>query len=247
MKTILIMLMKKLPAGMMMMIKNLFISRFFIIVVILLIFNTKIFTQTKDFQIWSTAGIEKKINKNISVSLEEEARFYNNASFLKKYFTDIGIDYEFLRFFDASVNYRFITNRDYDSNFKNQKRYYFDLSIKQSYSSFRFSFRTRYQIQQENSIQKEMGELDEKYSRNKISIEYNIPNFPVSPNFASELFYKIDKTYNSFFDKIRYTFGAEYSINNDNQLEIYYMIQNEINQSFPEYSYIFGVSYKYDF
>ncbi len=203
--------------------------------------------QTSDFQIWTTAGISKKITKDISLSIEQELRFYNNASFAKKYFTDIGVNYELLKFIDISLNYRFIKNRENNSLFETQNRYYTDICLKRSFNRFRFSFRTRYQVQQENKINKEMGEPTDIYNRNKLSIKYNIPKFPVSPNISSELFYQFDKAYGNKFDKVRFQFGLEYSILKDHKIEIYYMFQHEIMQAEPEKTYILGLSYSYEF
>ncbi|MBN2519607.1 MAG: DUF2490 domain-containing protein [Bacteroidales bacterium] len=216
-------------------------------VTILLLTSGNFFAQVNDFQLWSGISIEKEVFNNMSISLEEEVRFVENATYLAKYYTDIGVKYDITRMVNFSVNYRYINEKDYDSPFSSENRFYSDLSFKQSINRLKISFRTRYQFRCISEKEFNMGESAAKYNRNKLSAEYNISNFPISPYISSECFYKIDFSKGSKFDKIRNEIGFEYRLNKYNQIELSYTIQNDLNQANPVNVYFMGIHYGISF
>jgi hypothetical protein len=48
-----------------------------------------------DFGMWNTISIEKKLNKKISVSIDEEFRLKENLSRINLFYTNLGVNYKF--------------------------------------------------------------------------------------------------------------------------------------------------------
>lgn len=97
--------------------------------------------------------------------------------------------------------------------------------------------------------------------RNRIKIDYNIPNSKITPAFSIETYMLFnDPDLDPYFSKIRYTLSAEYKINKKNFVEIFGMLnaergELEVKVPGPNYyilgnwsnSPVIGISYHHKF
>ena len=215
--------------------------------IILLLFCT--FTvslaQINDFELWSGVQLRKNITKKLRVSFEEEIRFNENISDIKKFYSEIGLSYRLNKHIRFAARYRFTENKTILSYYSTRHRIMADISLRYKISRLFIAFRSRYQIKYIDIYSSETGFVPRNHSRNKLSLKYNIRKNPVSPFTSGELYYQLNNPEGNQLDKLRYTAGFEYNINKKNSFDIYFRIQQQINVNNPVKSYIIGVKYFY--
>ncbi|MCK5168295.1 MAG: DUF2490 domain-containing protein [Bacteroidales bacterium] len=199
-----------------------------------------------DLEQWTSIGLSKKINKHWKISLDQEFRFTKNASQFDIYLADLAVDYRFNKHFAAGANYRFYQNKNKDGVFKTQHRWNTDFQYKYKISRFSIAYRLRFQNKDEDFFTNESD--NNLYNlRNKLSVNYNIKNFKPDPYFDIELFRRLEKGEDSYFNKMRWTLGIEYPITKKTDIELFYRIDNELNESYAKDTYIIGLGYKISF
>jgi hypothetical protein len=203
--------------------------------------------QQKDFGVWASVSARHKITQKLSVTVEEQFRFNQNATAIGQYFTDAGLEYALSKKFKLGISYRFI-NSFQNTYYSKRHRVYVDLSFKTKYSSLQIILRTRLQEQQKDLYSSETGYLPEWYSRNKVTLKLNNGR-KFLPYVSTELFYMIaaPNTVKSIVDKMRYTAGMEYEFNRVHAVDVYYLIQHDINVNNPIADYVAGIGYVYTF
>lgn len=219
--------------------------RFILLSIVIYLFIKSISAQEKDFQVWTGITLKKDIADKIRISLEEGFRFDQNASSLKKYYTDVGLGYYLFKPLRISAYYRF-TKANELTHYETRHRYYFDLLFKHRISQVNFSLRSRYQNRYIDAIERPWISETHQYNRNKVAVKYDIQNNPVTPYISGELFYAINSSMGSYINKSRIKVGLEYRINKSHELELSYMIQNELNTAYPLSSYVLGINYTVD-
>lgn len=187
--------------------------------------------------LWASASVEKKLNKKFTISLDGQARFVENISYLQTYLADFGLDYKINKHFNIAGNYRFSSRRKNElKDFKNRHRFYGDLSYNNKFKKFKFENRLRYQHQ----FQDNDGEIgfDASYLRNKV--EFSFPNkSKLTPYLSGDLFYKIGNQ----FDQVRPKIGATYKINKSNSIDASVLTNIDLTGIVPA-NPIIGFNYK---
>jgi len=222
-------------------------KHFWIALLALMCVVTNVRAQQNDFGVWTSVTLRHKFTQRIAVSLEEEFRFNQNATAIAQYFTDASIEYELSKKLEIALSYRF-TNSFQQMYFSKRHRVYADLSYKTKYKQFQFQFRTRLQEQQQDIYSSETGSIPEWYSRNKLTVKFDLRRKYV-PYVSAEMFYRIftpDQSSN-FIDKWRYTIGAEYEFNRIHTLDVFYLMQRERMVNNPITDFVFGIGYTYTF
>lgn len=199
----------------------------------------------RDFESWNSVGIEKKfLDKKLTLALEQEIRMDENSSHLNIYFTDIHVEYKFLKTLKTGAGYRFIRNNKKDG-FVNEQRLNFDISYTQKIDRLKFGCRFRVQSRKVLSDNdKEYGYPIVKY-RFRFKGIYNIKNWKPDPYMSGEIFYsKETSTVNyietitekyevSGFQKFRFKTGISYPIKKIGELGIFYGFEKEF-KSYPK-------------
>lgn len=204
-------------------------------------FPTLLFSQQKDFETWSSVELQYNISKKLRISLTDELRLKNNSTTIKKYFFDLCLSYKFNKYIKIAGNYRLIQRNNID--YSTGHRFYADLSLKKEIKRFDLSYRTRYHSQYIDINSSEDGLTPENYLRNKISIKYDIKKKSLFPFASYELFYQVGNPGKNEFNKMRFTVGLEYKINEKNNFDLFYRIQPRFNVNNPLTSYILGINY----
>ncbi len=204
------------------------------------------YTQTNDFEIWSSVQFRKDIGTKITLILKEEFRFNENAARIDEYFTELGIAYSLNKYVEVTAYYRFIKEQQPISVYNNCHRFYGDVKIEYEIKRFVLSYRFRIQSKYTDIFSDENGLVPTNYHRNKIQLEYDIRQSRLFPYVSGEIYYNLDVERNGF-NKVRYTFGVEYLTKRKNKIETFYRIQNRFSITDPLTSYILGVSYSYRF
>ncbi|MDF7818805.1 DUF2490 domain-containing protein [Runella sp. MFBS21] len=200
-----------------------------------------VLAQATDIGLWSGIGVEKKINKSLSVSLNAQTRLTDNLSILRAYLGELGVGYKLGKHWEVAGYYRYIGRRKKNADgsgyeYRSYNRFYADLAYDHKLWKLKFDYRLRYQNQFQDDDQ--AAENNSSYVRNKFELSYpNKTRF--TPYISTDLFYEIGGS----FDQMRNKAGVEMKINKHHKLELsgftdYRLIGKQENR------FLIGLSYK---
>ena len=203
--------------------------------------------QQNDFGVWASVAVQHKFTQKLSATVEEQFRFNRNAASIAQYFTDAGIEYSLTKKFRVALCYRF-TNNSKDTYYSKRHRLYADLSYRMKFSSLQLILRTRLQEQQEDIHSSETGYIPSWYSRNKLTVKFDLGK-KYTPYLSAEMFYRISSpnTKGSLTDKMRYTAGVAYEFNRVHAIDLFYLVQQDKNVYDPVTDYVAGIGYVFSF
>lgn len=211
-------------------------NKLFIILLIL----TPLLTSAQvvsDAKLWTAISINTKVEK-FEFSFSEELRLNENFSHTDKFFTELGVSYEFIKDFDASFNYRFSRENDYETgNYDLNNRIDLGLSYKHKINNFRISNRLKYQTATASST-----ENNPTYLRNKFTTSYKIKD--ITPYISYEFFYQFNDE--RVVNRTRLSFGGKYKINKNNSIKLFYTYENRFNDRQLKHNHIYGINYSID-
>ncbi len=203
-----------------------------------------------DAGFWGTFTIQKKITKKISVVIDQELRLRENFQRINLFYTNLGVDYKFSKYFKLSPSYRAIQKMRLDNTISHRHRLSLDATLKKKFNKITLAERVRYQIEVQDFYTSNKGKLPEQFLRFRTDLKYAF-NDKMTPFISCELRYQIrswrgnDMFYNNGFHRIRNIVGADYEINNKHSITLYYLIQNEFNIADIENIYIVGLAYTF--
>lgn len=206
--------------------------------------SSVIYAQQNDAAIWTSFGMEVKVVKKLTASLAQEFRFNENITELGTYFTDAGLGYKINKHLQVAANYRFIQKRRVDDSYSPRHRFYVDVKFQKKFKPFELQFRTRLQDQYADIGRASDGGVAEFYSRNKISLKWNLKK-KYEPYLSLELYTPLNYPRLNAFDNMRSGAGVEYAFSSHHNFDLFYMIQKELNVSEPSADFIIGLAYLY--
>jgi hypothetical protein len=200
--------------------------------------NQRSICQNYDKGFWSSVEVSKKINKKISVSLEEEFRLRNDFKTTDKFMTTLGLDYKINKFFDVGISDVFINyyhpgnkKHDYTNYWENKNR--FNIYGEGDYSLGRFSFSLRERLQSTYTFLDSISKQEinpELILRSKFSVSYNIPKIPVEPYASVEHFLPLNGSYKYTTEEMRFALGLKYSVNKKITIKAGYIYSREFQE-----------------
>lgn len=197
--------------------------------ILLAVGGRKAAAQDKDFGAWAGFELQKDI-KDWTFSAGEEIRTMDNVSNFYGSYTTLGINYSPWKRLKFGTSYQFILFNDteYDDI---QPRHRLNLfttgNIK--LGDFKFSLRERLQMTFKDESERDYKMNPKTSWRNRVEVEYNIPNSKLTPFASIETFYQLNNPDGNKFDQLRYKFGGNYKLNKHNELGIYGQFDHEIN------------------
>lgn len=184
------------------------------------VFYTSLFSQNIDNQLRITPSLTYKFNKkwkidfNYRLSLRDDITNFSSSVF------QLILNYKIHKNVDVGLGYRYATSYNND-----QHRFFANLEFDKKFGDLEVVSRTRYQFSTWNFDPEFMIEFKEpsQYLREKISIQYNIPNCKADIYFASEFFFKLDSRPIKFH-RMRYYGGVNYNLKYGNTVgfDIFY-------------------------
>ena len=219
------------------------------------------------------AEVERKVNKQLSVSVEAELRTRNNFKTMERWSLELGASYKFNKWLKADAGYTLLnTNFREDISYKSSGAYnnwrpsYWGIrhrvhaSLTGTYkfqNNLRLSLRERWQYTYrpektvtrwdfDNSCWEDKVRVGKGKNqlRSRLQLEYDKKKALLTPYASVEL-------YNSWaVEKIRYTIGTDINVTKSHAFNVFYRFQNmknvEENEYDPDMHYI-GVGYKFKF
>tara|TARA_A100001035_G_scaffold277788_1_gene275314 strand:- start:110 stop:742 length:633 start_codon:yes stop_codon:yes gene_type:complete len=194
------------------------------------------FSQTEDFQLWSSASINYSVNKKLEFKLTESLRLRENVSLISRQFSQLRSTYKINKSFRLNAGYRFLRTISIEKQTNLRHRFYFDIIKRKKVKRIRVFSRLRSQYQTGINY-------NEFYTRVKLGALYNIRKTPFDPDFSSEIYFDNKKKQ---IDKLRYTLALSFPFNKKIKSNIFYRIQTEKNIVNPNTFYILGLGLEYN-
>jgi len=220
-----------------------------------LLFFVSLSAQTSDFGAWTSLGVAKKQGK-WNLEATGELRLREDISRFDRVSIQLAASYRFFKQLRAGLGYEFIYYNDSEYNdYQPRQRYMLFIQGKQKIRHFSFSLREKVQrtIKDESDRLKENGNYDnykinpEWIWRNRITLTYNIPRFPLNPAFSFESFYQLNNPDGNRFEKLRYILSINYKPGKHHEFEFYGLMDHKINVENPYKRYILGLGYVFSF
>ncbi|MGC9341353.1 MAG: DUF2490 domain-containing protein, partial [Bacteroidales bacterium] len=187
----------------------------FIIFIGILVSGSYLYSQDKDFGLWTGFQIEKDLGKRIEVDLEFANRLEDNLNQRDETFADADISYR-IADWATGFGYRFTNNYDAERDYRLSHRYHWQVRYRPDWDRFSFDYRVRFQSQYFDIKTSEDGRIPENYIRNRLKVSYNIKKSDFEPAVSYEYFFHLNQMGPDRFERRRLTLSLEYEINKDN-------------------------------
>jgi hypothetical protein len=118
--------------------------------------------------------------------------------------------------------------------FEARHRYYFNLSYKETFNRWTFSWRGRWQVTHRDENRGEYKINPKQVLRNKFQIEYSVWGKPWKPSVSCELYNDLNNPAGNYLTRIRYQAGTTWRLNRTDYLDFFarydqYMDMRELN------------------
>lgn len=188
-----------------------------------------------EYQSRTEIKLSYKPLKKLKLSFTPEFRFDENFS-LDKYLFEGGLEYKPLNFLELEATYRYVINPRDNKDTQYFNRFALSATAKKEFNRFEPAFRLRYSNDADDDI------TDKEFLRYKASLDYDIPNFKLTPFIAAEAFQQLD--WGGLY-KLRYSTGFDYKLFKKNYIGLSYKFdyyQNEYRNR-----HIISLGYKIKF
>lgn len=227
--------------------------------------------QSDDFGIWTSAGLEKKITKDLTLGGELEFRSGNNLKNVDRWDAGISLDYRLAKWLKAGVGYTYLYDYhpeeytyqdDGDLNkrtmtyFGSRHRFNVSLTASKSFGKLNVSLRERWQYTyrpQQDNMRMDYQHADLGYSyavkgkaknvwRNRLMLKYKTGNF-LQPYLSGETYIG-----GSGMDKLRLSLGTELKLSKQSSLNVGYIYQKAYDDDDGEGNkHVLSIGYKFKF
>lgn len=194
---------------------------------------------------WVELEFSKKIIKNLKVEFNPELRLLGGFE-MDSYILEGGLSYKLHKYLTLAGYYRFEETWDYKKSTGAYKgkissnRVAFDAKSGFELKRLAVQFRVRYT----NGADYDQTTDDKaSYFRYRAKLEYDVKGSKFAPFVSAEAFHDLIM---KDVDKIRYTAGISYSINNNNEVGLFYRLQ-DYSETDKTSMNIIGIGYSLKF
>ena len=205
-------------------------------------------SQTYDFAGTVGCKVSYSAHRLWDISLTQDLRFNENLTNYARFKTAVGVDYSILpKKLKVGVIYSFLNKENSDFYYDNRHRFTAQLSYRESFPHWRFSWRGRFQSTLRDEDYGDYKVNPKNYLRNKFQVNYILRGSRFKPLASCEFYYQLNNPDHNVIDQIRTTVGCDYILTRNSSLEVFLRYDKEIQVRNPANVYMFGVFYKYDF
>lgn len=169
-----------------------------------------------------SASIEKKLNNYFDINLDDEVRFAGNPIGFERNATTVGLDYSLLsRKLKMGGYYTFLYLYNDKHFFEMRHRYYFNLSYKETFERWTFSWRGRWQITHHDENRGQYKINPKQVLKNKFEIDYSIWGRPWKPFISCDLYNDLNNPEGNYLTHIRYQAGTAWRLNRTDYIDFF--------------------------
>ncbi|GAB6011528.1 DUF2490 domain-containing protein [Viscerimonas tarda] len=222
------------------------LSRFQLLAILLLSFCWPLSAQQQEtsYGLSLSVALEKKLSRVFDLKVEEELRLLNNEVNFDRNMATVGLDYAlFERKLKLGAYYSFIYLYNDDHYYEPRRRYYFNVSYKESLSQFTLSWRGRAQGTYRDESTGEY-KINPKYvMKNKFQVDYAIWGKPWDPYLSCDLYNDLNNPKGNKLTRFRYQLGASWRLNRTDYLDFFTRYDHYLDHRDP-LVFSLGVGYK---
>lgn len=201
----------------------------------------------RDFETWTSASLNYKINRKLKIGLGQELRLKDNSAVVDQFFTSGYGEYKIWKPISLGSELRYIRSNDDQGKvqgYENHFRYAFYTTLGHDVNRYTFKYRLQYQRKNELGLSEAEAKEPIEKLRFKISGKYNIRKWKLDPKVSVEIF----RTMGSFndFSKFRATIGTEYKTEKSGSFKFFYRFEKELNEAYPQWTNILGLKYEFN-
>jgi len=230
---------------------------YLIVFIILCFFSCSSQNYYNDAQVRMNLGLEKRITKKLSLTLDQQNRFYKNVSEFNRSSFDFGINLKLNKWLKLKADYVYIEKRNKQGYFTQRNWFYVAMVLKYDLNKFRFFYRNLAQVRMGPTNSDEANTM-RIYDRNKFTIRHETTRrwaFWV----ASEIYIPLNNQQTQGIDRIRYFLGSTLRTAKGQSLDLYFMLQNQVKRGkwfdqsyryqndFLKRFFIYGINYNIEF
>ena len=206
----------------------------------------------RSFGIWLSAQANYKFNKKWTFSIEKQYRLKDSLTSFDRLLIEIEASYNLLKQFELGLGSRYLwLNDDIGElkEFEHHVRFHLCISHKTRIGSL--SLRNRFKYQQQNEIGKSRlyGDYTSRNYRWKSLIKYEIRNWRLDPEIATEFFYhsQLGQLSGLLGFKYRLMLGTRYRISKNRQIKFRLITEKELQIFNPQRNNFVEVKYSFPF
>ncbi len=204
-----------------------------------------------DVQVRARAILDIPLARNLSLDWSEQVRMHNNVSDVDKIVSSVGISYKALPWLKVGASYGFVNTRDEETDglgnttveWKIRHQANVDITGSYKLGRVKLSLRERVRFAFRGDSVSSYEHADPFITlRSRFKAAYDIRQCRWEPYAAVELYTTLNArgavpnylnynvAYKQYINRLRFTLGTEFKINNYHRLDIYYHFH--MNQSY---------------
>jgi hypothetical protein len=188
--------------------------------------------QQNDWGVWTTADIEKKLNKRWNAAAGLEYRTKDGLAKTDQIRSSLGAEYQPWKFIKFGAAYTLIADKKQKRDILVYRhRFTFNTTASYKFDRFTASWRPRLQATFYDKTEKDADELDNYrwVVRNRFGLKYNIRKLPLKPYVQFEIFNRIFSDIAPSYYKNRLSAGIEIGIGKRHTLDFGYKRDSELD------------------
>lgn len=198
--------------------------------------------QVNDAQMWLTAEVEKKITPALSAAFTEEVRLTENMSEVGAVYSDLGVNYKFLKRFKVGAFGRFTLKRRLDDTYQPFWSWYAELTAREKFKPVGLALRLRYQSRYAEYGTSERAAIASNHIRAKLTVKFDL-DLKLEPYVYAETYFRTCVPAYQSFDQLRLCAGVNYAFSRRHAVDLHYLVAREFNAVNPETDYVIGLGY----
>ena len=222
--------------------------RFVISIVLLFCASLASGQVSNDFGVWISGSYSKDIVKNVEFKANQEFRLDESATRLKKSYSTVAVEFEYIEWVHFQFNYRFILNQKSDGSFGQRHRIMGDVIFRPINGRFSLSNRVRFQSEIRTiNYSEKYGFAPASNLRNTIKASYRI-NRKFEPYAHVDFRFLVRDArtpYHTGFDRHRIKAGVDITLARKRALDLYLMTSRHWNVVEPSQVFVVGINYSF--
>jgi hypothetical protein len=203
--------------------------------------------QVSDLQSWHCVKVGGDLTKDLSLSVEQQVRLFDNSTRVDQTFTEIDLGYDLPKGFELDLAYRFSWNQERGGYFSNRHRYNLDISYSEKFWRLKGKVRARFQHRPSPSLFNERFEPDDSPLVARLKAGVDVRKLgDWTPSIEFEAFFRLDNPIERGFTTMRYRVSLDYDLPKRMDLGIFYMLETEYSGQTPAYISVVGINYAYE-
>ena len=221
-----------------------------ILAFILFLCPEAVIAQASDWGLWTTVGIEKKLNKRWDIGFGSEYRWKEGTALTDQVRGSLDIDYKPWKFLKFGAGYVLIADKKKKKDiFVYRHRFKLDATASYKLKRITASWRLRMQATLYDKTEMDDDELDNYrwVARNRFGLKYNVPKLPLKPYAQFEVFNRMFSDITPGYYKNRISAGVEIGVGKRHELDIGYKRNSEVSDDERFNFDVISIGYKFMF